>query len=113
MNSIKDCIVQFGLDLNVNNNMNIQELLEKRNTLTDIAAKLYGDLYISEDAFWGSPTERQIFEVESQLRDLGYEEEVSEEMEALSQILFDDLVNRGLIDDPNEDMWGEEEDEEI
>jgi len=27
----------------------IEELLEKRNTLTDIAAELYGDLFITVD----------------------------------------------------------------
>ena len=30
----------------------IEELLDKRNTLTDIAAELYGDLFITVDEFW-------------------------------------------------------------
>lgn len=89
--------------------MNIKELLEKRDILTDIAAELYGDDYIAKDEFWNSPTEREMFQVESQLRDLGHEDEVSEEMEALAQIIFDDLIERGLVDWEDE----EEEDEEF
>lgn len=87
--------------------MNIKELLEKRDTLTDIAAVLYGDDYIAHDEFWNSPTEREMFQVESQLRDLGHEDEVSEEMEALAQIIFDDLIERGLIDWEDEEEDGE------
>ena len=88
--------------------MNIQELLEKRDTLTDIAAVLYGDDYITKDEFWNSPTEKQLFQVEEQLHKLGYKDpEIPEEMEALARIIFEDLVNRGLID------WDEEEGEEF
>ena len=84
--------------------MNIKELLEKRDILTDIAAELYGDDYIAKDEFWNSPTEKEMFQVESQLRDLGHEDpEVSDEMNALAQIIFDDLIKRGLVD------WDEEE----
>ena len=88
--------------------MNIQELLEKRDTLTDIAAVLYGDDYITKDEFWNSPTEKQLFQVEGQLHELGYKDpEIPEEMEALAQIIFEDLINRGLIN------WDEEEGEEF
>ena len=86
--------------------MDIQELLEKRNILTDIAAVLYGDDYITKDEFWGSPTEKEMEVVEKQLMDLGHEEEAPAEMQALAQIIFDDLVNRGLID------WDDEEEDE-
>jgi len=87
--------------------MNIQELLEKRDILTDIAAELYGDDYIAKDEFWNSPTEKEMFQVESQLRDLGHEDpEVSDEMNALAQIILDDLIKRGLVD------WDEEEEGE-
>ena len=44
--------------------MDIQELLEKRNTLTEIAAILYGDDYITKEEFWGSPTEKEMEVVE-------------------------------------------------
>ena len=86
--------------------MDIQELLEKRNTLTEIAAVLYGDDYITKDEFWGSPTEKEMEVVEKQLITLGHEDEAPEEMQALAQIIFDDLVNRGLID------WDDEEEDE-
>jgi hypothetical protein len=87
--------------------MNIQELLEKRDILTDIAAELYGDDYIAKDEFWNSPTEKEMFQVESQLRDLGHEDpEVSEEMNTLAQIILDNLIDRGLVD------WDEEEEGE-
>jgi hypothetical protein len=87
--------------------MNIKELLEKRDILTDIAAELYGDDYIAKDEFWNSPTEKEMFQVEAQLRDLGHEDpEVSDEMNALAQIIFDDLIKRGLVD------WDEEEEGE-
>ena len=87
--------------------MNIKELLEKRDILSDIAAELYGDDYIAKDEFWNSPTEKEMFQVESQLRDLGHEDpEVSDEMNALAQIIFDDLIKRGLVD------WDEEEEGE-
>ena len=89
--------------------MDIQELLEKRDTLTEIAAILYGDDYITKEEFWGSPTEKEMEVVEKKLITLGHEDEVPEEMQVLAQIIFDDLVQRGLIDWGNE----EEEDEEI
>jgi len=65
----------------------MNELLELRNTLADIAAELYGDLYVTNEAFWGSPTERQMFEVEERLTDLGYIQEVTpEQIEAAREI---------------------------
>lgn len=86
----------------------IKELLEKRDTLTDIAAELYGDLFITVDDFWGSPTERQMSIVDQELADLSWEPEVTPEIEALAEILLQDLVNRGILDIDDED---EEEDE--
>lgn len=86
----------------------IKELLDKRNTLTDIAAELYGELFITEDKFWGSPTERQMAIVDQELADLGWEPETTPEIVALAEILLQDLVDRGIIDIDDED---EEEDE--
>jgi hypothetical protein len=88
----------------------IQELLEKRDTLTDIAAELYGDLFITVDEFWGSPTERQMSIVDDELAELGWEPEITPEIEALAEMLLQDLVNRGVIGD---DMEEDEEDEEF
>ena len=88
----------------------IQELIEKRDTLTDIAAELYGDLFITVDEFWGSPTERQMSIVDDELAELGWEPEITPEIEALAEMLLQDLVNRGVIGD---DMEEDEEDEEF
>lgn len=86
----------------------IKELLEKREVLTDIAAELYGELFITVDEFWGSPTEREMGVVDQELADLGWEPEVTPEIEALAEMLLQDLVNRGILDIDDED---EEEDE--
>jgi hypothetical protein len=86
----------------------IEELLDKRNTLTDIAAELYGDLFITVDEFWGSPTEREMSIVDDELANLGWEPETTPEIIALAEMLLQDLVNRGILDVDNED---EEEDE--
>lgn len=88
----------------------IEELLEKRNVLIDIAAELYGDLFITVDEFWGSPTERQMAIVDDELADLGWEPETTPEIIALAEILLQDLVNRGIIDMDEEN---EEDDEDF
>lgn len=84
-------------------NNSIQELLEKRNTLGDIASVLYGNDYIFQKEFWGSPTELEIKEIYEQLEDLGYEEPISEEMWALGDIIFNDLKNQGFFPEDDED----------
>ena len=63
----------------------IQELKKLQNVLHDIAAELYGDLWIMNDKFWGSPTERQLREVTMQLIDLGETIEPTEEQEELAK----------------------------
>ena len=40
----------------------IKELLEKRELLNDIATELYGELWVTVDEFWGSPTEKEMAE---------------------------------------------------
>jgi hypothetical protein len=52
----------------------IQELLEKRDNLFEIAAVLYGDMFIAEPDFWDSPTERDLKEVYEKLDLFGYED---------------------------------------
>jgi hypothetical protein len=88
----------------------IQELLEKRNTLTDIATELYGNLFITVDEFWGSPTERQMGIVDDELINLGWESETTPEIIALAEIILQDLVERGIL---NEDGEVNEDDEEF
>jgi hypothetical protein len=65
----------------------IKELKKLQNVLHDIAAELYGDLWIMNDKFWGSPTERQLREVTIQLIDLGETIEPTEEQEELAKII--------------------------
>ncbi len=84
-------------------NNTIQELLEQKNTLCEIASVLYGDNYILQDEFWNSPTEQEIKSVWEQLDLLGYQEEVTPEMQALGDLLFEDLVKRGVINLEDED----------
>ena len=68
----------------------INELLEKRELLSEIASELYGDLYVTNDKFWGSPTEKQMMEVEHSLDNLGWRDEMTPEMlEAAKQIAKD------------------------
>ena len=83
----------------------IQDLLNQRDTLNEIASVLYGDNYILHQEFWNSPTERELFKVWEQLDLLGYEEPITEEMQALGDLIFEDLVNKGIIplDDEDED----------
>lgn len=60
----------------------IEELLEQRSVLIEMAAVMYGDLYITNEHFWNSSIEQDMFEVESELMDLGHEEEeITPEME--------------------------------
>jgi hypothetical protein len=87
----------------------IQELLEKRDTLCDIASVLYGDDFIFQKEFWGSPTESEMEQLYKQLELLGYEEPISEEMWALGDIIFNDLKNQGIL--PDNDDEDEDEDE--
>ena len=90
--------------------MKIEELLEKRDTLTDIAAELYGDLFITVDEFWGSPTEREMSIVDDELANLGWEPETTPEIIALAEIILQDLVDRGIL---NENEEEDEDDEDF
>lgn len=65
----------------------IQELLEQRQILFEIAEELYGDLWIGEKAFWGSPTEQQLQKIHDSLFNLGWSEDVTpEQMETAKKI---------------------------
>jgi hypothetical protein len=65
----------------------IKELMEKQNTLADIAAELYGDLWIMNEKFWGSPTERELWEVTGKLFDLGFSHTPTPEQEETAKII--------------------------
>ena len=87
----------------------IDELLEQRSVLVEMASIMYGDMYVTNEHFWKSSIERDMFQIESELMDLGYEEEgITPEMELAALLIFDALKKGGLIPDERE-----EEDEEI
>jgi len=80
----------------------INELLEKRDILADIAVELYGDFWIAEEEFWGSVTEQQMLEVTEQLQNLGWVEEVDEDQIAMADIIMEMLKKGGKFEDPRE-----------
>ena len=80
----------------------INELLEKRDILGDIAVELYGDFWITNDEFWGSPTERDLQEVNEQLLNLGWEEEVDEDQIMIADMIMEMLKKEGKFGDPRE-----------
>ena len=82
----------------------IEELLEQRSVLVEMASVMYGDLYISNEHFWKSSIEKDMFKVESELMDLGHEEEaVSPEMEMAALAIFVALKEGGIIPKERED----------
>jgi len=80
----------------------INELLEKREILGEIAVELYGDFWITNDEFWGSPTEQDLFEVSEQLAELGWVEDVSDEEIAFADKIIELLLKEGKLKDPRE-----------
>ena len=89
-------------------NNTIQELLDERETLHEIASVMYGDFYVIQQDFWGSPTERELKRVYEQLDLLGHEDPITEEQQAIGEMIFDKLVDEGIFP-PDED---EEEDDD-
>ena len=80
----------------------IEELLEKRDMLVEVAALMFGDMYVTNEEFWKSDTEKELFDIEAELDELGYEEEgITPEMEAAAWLLFEALKKSGMI--PDED----------
>jgi len=80
----------------------INELLEKRDILADIAVELYGDFWITEEEFWGSTTEQQMLEVTEQLNELGWVEEVSDEEIEMADKIVELLIKEGKFKDSRE-----------
>ena len=97
----------------------IQELLEKRDLLSDIAEELYGEIWVAEDKFWGSPTELEMREINEQLHNLGWvDPNLTDEMRAMGEILGEELQDKGLVGPRYDDIdseipnWWEEDDED-
>lgn len=65
----------------------IEELMEKQILLGEIAAELYGDLWVMNEKFWDSPTERELREVINRLIDLGFSHTPTPEQEKAAEII--------------------------
>jgi len=76
------------------NNIEIEKLLDLQTDLSDIASELYGEMWITNDKFWGSVTERQMALVTNKLFDLGYEYEPNEFEKRMANKLKDKYKNR-------------------
>ena len=63
------------------------DLLLMRDILSDIASELYGELYVCNDNFWGSPTEKEMYKVEESLSNLGFKYIPSPEMVSLVDMM--------------------------
>lgn len=74
--------------------MEIEKLLDLQTDLSDIASELYGEMWITNDKFWGSVTERQMALVTNKLFDLGYEYEPNEFEKRMANKLKDKYKNR-------------------
>ena len=73
----------------------IQELLEERDNLFEIASVLYGDMFITNESFWGSPTELQLQRVYEKLDLFGHQDnEPTDEMIEAAKIV-EKLAKKG------------------
>lgn len=88
----------------------IEELLEQRSVLVEMAAVMYGEMYVTNEQFWKSSIEKDMFEIEEELMDLGHEEEgITPEMEFSARIIFDLLKSNGTLPNEEEDTRDFEE----
>jgi len=78
----------------------INELLEKREILGDIAVELYGEFWITEEEFWGSSTERELSEVSEQLTELGWVDPISDEEIEIADMIMEMLIKEGKLKGP-------------
>ena len=82
----------------------IEELLEQRSVLVEMAAVMYGEMYVTNENFWKSSIEQDMYKVEEELDNLGHVEEgITPEMELAARIIFDLLKSNGTIPDEKED----------
>ncbi len=66
----------------------IEELLEERDNLFDIASVLYGDMFVTDESFWCSPTELQLQKVYDRLDLFGHQDdEPTDEMIEAAEII--------------------------
>lgn len=75
----------------------IDQLLEKRNLLAEIAITLYGEGWLTNSSFWGSPTEKEMSQVEESLHNLGWKTEITPQMEKAAEKVLQELLKKGVI----------------
>ena len=80
--------------------MRLEELLQQRDTLTEISAELYGEMFVENENFWGSVTEKQMASVVEEIIELGYIEHFSDEVRNHADRIF----RRFFGDLPDEDL---------
>lgn len=84
----------------------LEELLEQRDIISQIATELYGPMYVFNRKFWGSPTEHELNDVQEQLINLGYRMDPTPEEQELADIIYKALLDQEIIrrtDDDDED----------
>ena len=82
----------------------IEELLEQRSVLVEMASVMYGDMYVTNENFWKSSIEKDMFKIEEELMDLGHEEEgITPEMEMAALLLFEALKKGGMLPEEDEE----------
>ena len=78
----------------------IGELLRQRDILTEISAELYGEMFVENEDFWGSVTERQMADVVEELIGLNfvdeYDDEVRNHVDRIFRRFFGDLPDEDL-----------------
>ena len=80
--------------------MRLEELLQQRDILTEISAELYGEMFVENENFWGSVTEKQMASVVEEIIELGYIEHFSDEVRNHADRIF----RRFFGDLPDEDL---------
>ena len=82
----------------------IEELLEQRSVLVEMAAVMYGDLYVTNEHFWKSSIEKDMYKIEEELDNLGHVEEgITPEMEMAALTIFAALKESGILPEERED----------
>ena len=82
----------------------IEELLEQRSVLMEMASVMYGDMYVMNENFWKSSVEKDLYKIEEELDNLGHVEEgITPEMEEAALAMFDALKSSGIIPNEEED----------
>ena len=82
--------------------MRLEELLQQRDILTEMSAVLYGDLFVENEDFWGSVTEKQMSQVVEEIIELGYIEQYDDEVRNHADRIFRKFF--GDLRDDNLDM---------